>query len=75
VIVYFGQWLDNYRRSHISGHLFKGTGYTDIHLLVFTKIGWATSWATFSQTHLVTLLASLIKAGSMETKLVANCLL
>jgi hypothetical protein len=31
------------------GYFFHGTGY----VFIWTKIGWATFWATFSQTHLV----------------------
>jgi hypothetical protein len=37
--------------AHISGLLFS----THYYALIFTKMGWATFWTNFPQTHLVTL--------------------
>jgi hypothetical protein len=33
------------------------------YVLIFTKIDWATLWATFSQTHLVTLMSTVDISG------------
>jgi hypothetical protein len=54
VIVYFGQLMENYRNSPHFGATFSiGWGFA----IILTKTGWAMLfWATFSQTHLVTLL-------------------
>jgi hypothetical protein len=51
VIVYFGQCFENYRSIANFGLLFTTVPF-------MYKFGWATFWATFSQTHLVTLLGS-----------------
>jgi hypothetical protein len=51
-IVYFGQCFENYwSGANFWATLFHGTSY----VLIMTKNGWATFWATFSQTRLVTL--------------------
>jgi hypothetical protein len=50
VIVYFGQFS-----KHFWAPLFLGQGYASI---LTKKMDWATFWATFSQTHLVTLFLS-----------------
>jgi hypothetical protein len=58
-IVYFGQWFENY----IQSANFWATFFRDIsYVLIFTKNGLATFWASFSQTHLVTLLLTQKKA-------------
>jgi hypothetical protein len=57
VIVYFGHQLENYRSSaHFWATFFHGTSYT--YVLILTKIGWASFWATFSQIRLVSLLCT-----------------
>jgi hypothetical protein len=46
-------FFENYKSSpHFGATFFRGYGY----LSIITKMGWATFWAIFSQTHLVTLL-------------------
>jgi hypothetical protein len=51
-IVYIGQFLKNYRSSA----KFWASFFLSIdYVFIFTKkMGWAASWAKFSQTHLVT---------------------
>jgi hypothetical protein len=54
-VVYFGQCFENYRSSgKFWTTLFHGASYASI----LTKNRWATIWATFSQTRLVTLSGS-----------------
>jgi hypothetical protein len=52
-VYYFWQLFDNYRRNKKIGLLFTMEQAT--YVLILTKKGWATFWAIFSQTHLVTL--------------------
>jgi hypothetical protein len=48
-----GQFYKNYR---ISPHFYARAFFPSIdHVFILPKWGWATFWATFSQTHLVTL--------------------
>jgi hypothetical protein len=57
VIVYSGQVFFNYRSSPHCWAAFQQLRLC-ISALVLTKNGWATIWAIFLQTHLVTLLVS-----------------
>jgi hypothetical protein len=51
-IIYFGLYFETYRcNANFWTTFFYGTSY----VLILTNIVWATFWATFSQTHLVTL--------------------
>jgi hypothetical protein len=52
VVVYFGQLLENYKSSP---HLKAFLTVKFVHKFR-QKMGWATFWAVFSKTHLVTLL-------------------
>jgi hypothetical protein len=53
VILYFGQFYENIRSSpSFWAACWHGQGYA----LILTNMYWATFWAIFSQTHLVTLL-------------------
>jgi hypothetical protein len=53
VIAYFGQFIENDRNSpHYWATYFQRLG---VCLKFGKKLGWAVFWATFSQTHLVTL--------------------
>jgi hypothetical protein len=52
-VVYFGCFLFTVVVAQIHGLLFSQCFSS---ALILTKTGWATFWATFSQTHLVTLL-------------------
>jgi hypothetical protein len=55
VIVYFGQLLENYRSiPHVSGYFIP---WISLGIHFDKKTGWATFWAIFSQTHLVTLVS------------------
>jgi hypothetical protein len=49
---YFGSFFENYSRSPY----YWATFCHGKSSVLIKKTGWATSWATFSQTHLVTLL-------------------
>jgi hypothetical protein len=52
VIVFFGKFFFNFRNSpKFLNYFFNSKSY----VLYLTKMGWDTFWATFSQTHLVTL--------------------
>jgi hypothetical protein len=50
-----GSFCENYRSSTNNLATFF---LSKIYILVFTKMGWAAFWATFSRTHLVTLIES-----------------
>jgi hypothetical protein len=56
-IVFFGRVIENYI---ISPNLLATIFHGKIYLLALTKVSWATSWAIFSQTHLVTLAANVV---------------
>jgi hypothetical protein len=54
-IDYFGQFIENYRRSpHLGATFYHGLGFA----IILTKLGWDSFWATFLKTHLVTLFLS-----------------
>jgi hypothetical protein len=55
-IVYFGQCFENYQRSTNSWATFSTVPTKYVLFLQIT--GWATFWATFSESHLVTLTAN-----------------
>jgi hypothetical protein len=58
VSVYFGQFFGNYRSiPKIWATFSKGK----VMYLFQRNLDWATFWASFSETHLVTLLASLCR--------------
>jgi hypothetical protein len=54
------QWFGNYGSSaHLWATFFHGASY----VLILTKNAWGKSWATFSQTHLVTLVPIDMSSG------------
>jgi hypothetical protein len=61
VTVHFGQSFENYQSSHplIFGLIFCLT----VKFKILTKMRWATFWAIFSQTHLVTLDGAIRQTG------------
>jgi hypothetical protein len=57
VSVYFGQLLENYLSIvHIWANLFHG--YISLSISLEKKVGWATFWVIFPQTHPVTLVGA-----------------
>jgi hypothetical protein len=80
VIVYFGQWFEYYSGSTpFWATFFRGTS----HVLILIKIVQTSFWATFTQTHLVTLVLTqgrrigswmhiLLELGYPGTTLVPN---
>jgi hypothetical protein len=54
---YIGYFCENYRNST---YIWSTFFHSKSCLLIFTKMDWATFWATFSQTHLVTLHSSFL---------------
>jgi hypothetical protein len=63
-VVYFEQLLlENYRSSPL---FINGKGYA-FNLTKYVRMGWATFWAIFSQTHLVTLSETLIMVAVVST--------
>jgi hypothetical protein len=56
-IGYYGQFFsENYRSGP---HFLSTFSKSNDYVLILTKMGWATFWAIFSQTHLVTLVVLL----------------